>query len=84
MGPTELKMQPTIHFHSKPVYEREKYPGLLSKCIVGCIYNFVGLIITREISSISRNLSEFWLTVPKLGSSTIYLQDLIIINHLTV
>jgi hypothetical protein len=49
MGPTELKMQPTIHLHSKPGYEREKYPGLLSKCILGCISNFVGLIITREI-----------------------------------
>jgi hypothetical protein len=83
MGPAELKMQPTIQLHSKRGYEREKYPGLLAKCILGCISNFVGLIITREIPSISRNLSEFWLTVPKLRSSTIYLQDLII-NHLTV
>jgi hypothetical protein len=27
----------------------DPYPGLLCKCIVGCIFNSVGLITTREI-----------------------------------
>jgi hypothetical protein len=46
---TELKMQPTIHLQSKPGFGRGKYPGLLCKCIVGCISNSVGFIITCEI-----------------------------------
>jgi hypothetical protein len=49
----ELKIQPTIHLQSKDGYGREKYPGLLSKCIVSCIFNSVGLIITREILHIT-------------------------------
>jgi hypothetical protein len=48
MIPTELKMQPTIHF----VCGCHKYPALPFKCIVGCIFNSVGLIITRESSCI--------------------------------
>jgi hypothetical protein len=46
MSTTELKIQPTIHFQKKP-------PILISvasffrKCSVGCIFNSVGLIITR-------------------------------------
>jgi hypothetical protein len=49
MTPTELKMQPTIHF-------RKKLDILISiasffrKCSVGCIFNSVGPIITRELS----------------------------------
>jgi hypothetical protein len=48
MSPTEFKMQRTIHF-------RKKLDILISiasffrKCIVGCIFNSVGLIITREM-----------------------------------
>jgi hypothetical protein len=42
-------MQPTIHRQSNPEYCLRQYPALLGKCIVGCIFNSVGLIITREI-----------------------------------
>jgi hypothetical protein len=42
MRPTELKMQPTI----QAGYGGGQSPGLLCKCIVGCIFNSVGLIIT--------------------------------------
>jgi hypothetical protein len=49
MSPTELKMQPTIHLERKAGYGRGKYPVLSYNCIVGCIFNSVGLIITREI-----------------------------------
>jgi hypothetical protein len=48
MSPTELKMQPTIHLERKAGYGRGKFPVLPSKCIVGCIFNSVGLIITRK------------------------------------
>jgi hypothetical protein len=49
MSPTGLKMQPTIHWQSNPEYGRGRYPALFGKCIVGCIFNSVGFIITREI-----------------------------------
>jgi hypothetical protein len=52
MSPTELKLQPRIHLQSKAVYGRGQYPGLQWKCIVGCIFKSVGLIITREIPCI--------------------------------
>jgi hypothetical protein len=46
-------MQPTIHLQSKFGYYRRPYPDLLCKCIVGCIFNSVRLIIiTREIPGI--------------------------------
>jgi hypothetical protein len=48
---TELKMQPTTFLQS---FARP-YPGLPCKCIVGCIFNSVGLIIIREIPCI-RNI----------------------------
>jgi hypothetical protein len=48
MSSTELKMQPTIHLERAAGYGRGKYPALRSKCIVGCIFNSVRLIITRE------------------------------------
>jgi hypothetical protein len=38
MSRTELKMQPTIHLESKAGYLPHPYPGLRSKCIVGCIF----------------------------------------------
>jgi hypothetical protein len=47
MSPTELKMQPTIHLERKAGYRRGKYPALPSKCIVGCIFNSVGVTITH-------------------------------------
>jgi hypothetical protein len=50
MSPTELKMQPTIYLERKAGNGHGKYPALRSKCIVGCIFNSVGLIITRESS----------------------------------
>jgi hypothetical protein len=53
MSPTELKMQPTIHLERKVGYRRGKYPALPSKCIVGCIFNSVGVIITCESLCIS-------------------------------
>jgi hypothetical protein len=43
MTPTEWKMQPTIHCCCKPGYSWRPY-SLLCKCIVGCIFNSVGLI----------------------------------------
>jgi hypothetical protein len=46
-------MQPTIHLRNKPGYGRGKYPGLRCKCIVGCIFYSVGVIITREIPCIN-------------------------------
>jgi hypothetical protein len=52
MSPTQLKMQPTIHLQSLRGYCPRPFPGLFWKCIVGCIFNCVGLIITREIPSI--------------------------------
>jgi hypothetical protein len=42
-------MQPTIHLEGKAGYGRGKCPAVPSKCIVCCIFNSVGLIITREI-----------------------------------
>jgi hypothetical protein len=42
-------MQPTIHLERKAEYGRGKYLALRSKC---CIFNSVGLIITREIPCI--------------------------------
>jgi hypothetical protein len=41
-------MQPKIHLESKPVYLPRPHPALLAKCIVGCICNSFGVIITRE------------------------------------
>jgi hypothetical protein len=41
-------MQPTIHLEGKAGYLPRLYPALRSKCIVGCIFNSVGLIITRR------------------------------------
>jgi hypothetical protein len=41
-------MQPTIHLERKGGYGRDKYLALPSKCIVGCIFNSVWLIIIRE------------------------------------
>jgi hypothetical protein len=48
MSPTELKMQPAIHLERKAGFGRGKYPALPSKCIVGCIFISVELIITRD------------------------------------
>jgi hypothetical protein len=56
MSPTKLKMQmqmqmqmqTTIHLERKPGHGCGKNTALPSKCIVGCIFNSVGLIITRE------------------------------------
>jgi hypothetical protein len=45
---TELKMQPTIHLERKAVFLPRPDPALRSECIVGCILNSLGLIITRE------------------------------------
>jgi hypothetical protein len=50
MCPTKLKMQPTIHLEGKAGSGRGKYPALPSMCIVSCISNSVGVIITRESS----------------------------------
>jgi hypothetical protein len=48
MIPTQVKMQPTIHLEGEAGYLPCLYPALRSKCIVGCVFNSVGLIITRE------------------------------------
>jgi hypothetical protein len=54
MSPTELKMQPIMHLERKAGYGRCKYPALPSKCMVGCIFNSVG-VITRESVCIQKN-----------------------------
>jgi hypothetical protein len=51
MSPMELEMQPTLHFRKKLAIEI-KISSFFQKCIVGCICNSVGLIVTREIPSI--------------------------------
>jgi hypothetical protein len=48
MSPTELKKQLTLHFRKKLAIEI-KISSFIRKCIVGCIFNSVGFIITREI-----------------------------------
>jgi hypothetical protein len=52
MSPTELKMQHTIHLEAKAGHQLRPYEALRSKCIVGCIFYSVGLIITCEIPCI--------------------------------
>jgi hypothetical protein len=47
MSPTDLKMQPTLHFRKKLAIEI-KISSFFRKCIVGCILNYVRLIITCE------------------------------------
>jgi hypothetical protein len=61
MNPTELKMQPTIHLERNAGYGRGKYPALLSRCVVGCIFNSVGRIITREIPYIYRYVPCYYI-----------------------
>jgi hypothetical protein len=41
-------MQPTIHLERKAGFLPRPDPALRSKCIVGCILNSLGVIITRE------------------------------------
>jgi hypothetical protein len=53
-------MQPTIHWEGKAGYSQRPYPALHFKCIVGCIFNSVGLIITRESPCISVCLCHFF------------------------
>jgi hypothetical protein len=48
-----LRVQPTLHRQSDPEYCLRQYPALLGRCIVGCIFGSVGLIVTREIPCIS-------------------------------
>jgi hypothetical protein len=56
MGPTELKMQPTIHQERKAEYGQRKSPALRSQSIVGCIFNSVGLFTSSDILCILRML----------------------------
>jgi hypothetical protein len=42
-------MQPIIHLERKAGYGRGKDSALHSNCIVGCILNSVGLIITHFV-----------------------------------
>jgi hypothetical protein len=58
MNPTELKMQPTIHLERKAGCGRGKYRAIRSKCIVGCIFNSVGLITNRESPYILKTISN--------------------------
>jgi hypothetical protein len=48
MSPKELNMQPTIHLERKAGHLPRPPPALRSKCIVGCIFNSVGLITTDK------------------------------------
>jgi hypothetical protein len=56
-------MQPTIHLENKAGYGRGKYPALPAKCIVGCIFNSVGLLITGEITCVSMILQQIFLII---------------------
>jgi hypothetical protein len=49
MSQTKLKMQPTIHLLNKTWILSASCPGSLCKCIVGCIFNSVRLVIIRKI-----------------------------------
>jgi hypothetical protein len=51
MSLTELKMQLTIHFQKK-LDILTSVASFFRKCSVGCIFNSVELIITREIPCI--------------------------------
>jgi hypothetical protein len=55
MSPTEFKMQHTIGWEIKTGHLPRPYSALPSQYIVGCIFYFVGLIITHEISCIYGN-----------------------------
>jgi hypothetical protein len=55
MSPTELKMQPAIHFRKKLDISIASF---FRKCSVGCIFNSVGLIITRELPCRSSTVSH--------------------------
>jgi hypothetical protein len=49
LTPTELKMQPTIHLEGKAGFYRVHIQLYVPNvCVVGCIFNSVGLIITRD------------------------------------
>jgi hypothetical protein len=58
MYQTELKIQPKIHLERKAGYRRGKYRALHSKCIVGCIFNSIGLITNRESPYILKTISN--------------------------
>jgi hypothetical protein len=66
---TELKMQPTIHLQSEPGHDADKIQVLFSKCIVGCIFSFVWLIIIREIPTLYKkmliSMNEFSLVLSR-------------------
>jgi hypothetical protein len=55
MSPTELKMQPATHFRKKLDISIASF---FRKCSVGCIFNSVGLIITRELPCRSSTVSH--------------------------
>jgi hypothetical protein len=56
-------MQPTIHLEGKAGYLPRPYTALRSKCIVGCIFNSVRLIITRESLCITKYKASFKICV---------------------
>jgi hypothetical protein len=56
-------MQPTIHLEGKGGYLPRPYPPLCTKCIVGCIFNSVWLIITRESLCITKYKASFKICV---------------------
>jgi hypothetical protein len=58
MNPTELIMQSKIHSERKAGYECGKYRALRSKCVVGCIFNSIGLITNRESPYILKTISN--------------------------
>jgi hypothetical protein len=69
MNQTELKMQPTILLERKARYGRGKYPDLRSKCIVGCIFNSVRVIITRESPCIVTRHSGSITKIKSIGNN---------------
>jgi hypothetical protein len=58
MGPTELKIQATLLHFRKKLATEIKMSGFFRKCIVGCIFYSVGLIITREYPCIQTILLQ--------------------------
>jgi hypothetical protein len=71
MSPTELKMQPTIHFIKKLAILMS-IASFFRKCSVGCIFNYVGLITTREIPCILLCTCKYYCADKAIDKAKIY------------
>jgi hypothetical protein len=79
-------MQPTIHLRGKAGYLQRPYLGLCSKCIVGCIFKSLRLIITRETpcrffhswrrQKINNNQKNLHIQLKSIATPPLYLNQL--------